>query len=206
MVKGWIKLHRQFTKWGWYKDVNTKVVFLHLLLTANYTETEYQGIKLKPGQVPVGRKSLAKELGLTERQVRTAIEHLKSTNEITTWSTSKFTVVTIEKWRDYQSDMMVSDQVSDQVEVKRATSERPANDHTIRNKEIKNNKNHSSSREEDEDLISFEEAQWRMNPRNFELNEWGRKSVEERREILKHRSALALAEVEREFKNFKREK
>ena len=32
--EGYIKLYRKMKKWGWYKDQNTKDVFLHLLLEA----------------------------------------------------------------------------------------------------------------------------------------------------------------------------
>jgi len=142
---GWIKLHRRFLEWGWYKDINTKVVFIHLLLSANHTECEFEGITIKPGQVAIGRKSLAEAVGLSERQVRTALEHLKSTNEITTWSTNKFTVVTIERWGMYQVEDARSDQVIDQQEVKRATNERPTSDHNIRMKEYKNDNNDSYS-------------------------------------------------------------
>ena len=44
---GWIKLHRKFLKWEWYSDINTKSLFLHLLLTANHKDKQWQGITVK---------------------------------------------------------------------------------------------------------------------------------------------------------------
>ena len=101
-MNGYIKIHRKITEWGWYKDPNTKAVFLHLLLTANYREREYMGYKIMPGQTVVGRLELAESLGLTVQNIRTALNHLKSTNEITIKSTNRFSIVTIVNWDLYQ--------------------------------------------------------------------------------------------------------
>lgn len=46
---------------------------------------------------------MAKELGFSRQQVRTALNKLKSTNEITCESTSRYTIVTIVNWDEYQS-------------------------------------------------------------------------------------------------------
>ena len=131
---GYIKLHRKLLNWGWYKDQNTMMVFLHLLLIANFAETEYMGVKIYPGQAVIGRKSLAKALGMSEQNVRTALNHLKSTNEITIKSTNKFSVVTIVKWELYQ----VNDGKVTNEPTKKPTNDQPATNHTIRNKESKN--------------------------------------------------------------------
>ena len=102
--EGWIKLHRKMLNWGWYTDTNTKVVFLHLLLLANYGEREFLGHKIKPGQCVISYGKLAKELGLTVQNVRTALKNLESSQEINRQVTSKFQLVTIEKWAFYQGD------------------------------------------------------------------------------------------------------
>ena len=47
---------------------------------------------------------LANELGVSTRQVRTAMEKLESTGEITRKTTNGFTVVTVENWSLYQAD------------------------------------------------------------------------------------------------------
>ena len=35
---GWIKLHRNLLDWEWYSDIKVCRVFLHLLLTANFKD------------------------------------------------------------------------------------------------------------------------------------------------------------------------
>jgi hypothetical protein len=127
---GWVKLHRKLKNWGWRSDPNTFLVFINLLLEANFTENNWRGEKLAPGQLIFGRKSFSKKTGISERSIRTALTHLISTNEVTIKTTSKYSVITINNWNQYQQ----YDQRSDQ----QPTSNRPATDHTIRNKEIKN--------------------------------------------------------------------
>ena len=101
-MDGWIKLHRKILEWEWYNDNNTKIVFLHLLLTANHKEKKWQGITIKRGQKLTSLQHLAEETNLSMQQVRTALDKLKLTNEITTKSTNKNTLITIEKYSNYQ--------------------------------------------------------------------------------------------------------
>ena len=83
MNKGFVVLHRKITEWEWYSDTNTLRVFLHLLLTANHKPSKFRGFEVGRGQIIIGRKALAENLNLTEREVRTAIDHLKTTGELT---------------------------------------------------------------------------------------------------------------------------
>ena len=138
---GYVKLFRKMVEWEWYGDPNTKAVFLHLLLTANYKRTKYRGVTLKPGQTVIGRKSLAEALGMSERNVRTALNHLKATNEIATKATNKFTIVTIVNWELYQ---YFDDEVTNEVTNKPSLN-RPASDHTKESKNIKNKRNRGRS-------------------------------------------------------------
>ena len=113
-VSGYIKIHRKLIDWGWYSDPVTKVVFLHLLLTANYKESEFRGQKIAPGQTVIGTKALAEKLGLTVQNVRTALSHLETSGEIMRESTNKFSLVTIANWGKYQltDDKLTNDQQS----------------------------------------------------------------------------------------------
>jgi hypothetical protein len=89
-------------KWGWYTDGNTARVFLHLLLSANYEPSEYLGHTVGWGQVVFGRKALAEHLKLSEQEIRTAIVHLKLTEEISVKTTNQFSIATITNYSKYQ--------------------------------------------------------------------------------------------------------
>ncbi|MCK3686163.1 hypothetical protein [Maribellus sp. YY47] len=90
--------------WEWYTEPNTFRVFTHLLLQANFEPQKWKGIDLLPGQLIIGRKQLADELKLSERQIRTSLNRLKSTNELTIKTTNRFSIVTICKWSQYQGE------------------------------------------------------------------------------------------------------
>ena len=102
MNTGFIALHRKFKDWEWYKDANTKAVFVHLLISATYKEKSYQGIPLHPGDILMSERDLAKETGLSRQNVRTAIEHLLLTHELTQRATQRGRVLTLVNWRKYQ--------------------------------------------------------------------------------------------------------
>ena len=101
-MDGWIKLFRQFIKWEWYKDTNVKSLFIHLLLSANHKDKNWQGIIIKKGQLITSINSLSEETGLSVQNIRTALNKLKSTSEITIKTTNKYTLITIEKYTFYQ--------------------------------------------------------------------------------------------------------
>lgn len=69
-------------------------------------------VKIKPGQFVFGRSMAVSETGLTERQVRTAVKHLKTLGNIAVKATNKYSIITIKNWEEYQE---------------KASSKRPAN-------------------------------------------------------------------------------
>ena len=98
----WIKLNRSILNWEWYDDINTFRVFIHLLLTANYKPKNWHGITIERGQRVISISNLAEEVGLSVKQTRTALDRLIETGEITKKATNKYTLVTVEKYTDYQ--------------------------------------------------------------------------------------------------------
>ena len=137
-MDGWIKIDRSILTWRWYTDTNTKIVFLHLLLTANYEDRDYKNITVHRGEVLTTQARLAEELGLSRQQVRSALDRLKSTNEITTSQNSKYTVISIPNYDYYQSSQPSEQPTNNQ----QITSKQPTNNQqyirnirNIRNKE-----------------------------------------------------------------------
>ena len=101
-VNGYVKLFRKFKKWGWYQDNNVKSLFIHCLLSASYTDFEWMGKKYSSGSFITSIKHLSAELGITQKQVRRALDKLCESKELGKQTTNKFTVLTVNKWHNYQ--------------------------------------------------------------------------------------------------------
>lgn len=101
-MPGWIKLHRRFLEWEWYSTEGMVRLFVALLLLANHEERQWRGLTIRRGQILTSRERLARVTGLSEQTVRTCLSRLKSTSEITSKSTNKFTLITISNYDRYQ--------------------------------------------------------------------------------------------------------
>lgn len=100
---GKVIFDRKITSWKWYHDNNTFKVFFHLIVTANYMDAKFENITVKRGQRVSSIAKLSAETGLSEKQVRTAVKHLKETKEVASFSTPKYTVFTIVNYDKYQT-------------------------------------------------------------------------------------------------------
>ena len=138
MDEGYIKLFRSMKSWQWYHDSNTKVVFLHLLLSANWEDSYYGEYFIPKGSLVTGYPKLSSQLGISIRNVRTAIKHLKKTGEVTVKVTNKFSIITIENWDKFQVYERSSDSQSDNQSGSQVTVNRQSSDNIKEYKEIKN--------------------------------------------------------------------
>lgn len=146
----YIKFYRNILDWEWYHDINVCRLFVHLLLKANHTNQRWKGIDIKRGQHLTSRDKLASETTLSVQQVRTALNKLKSTNEITIESTKTYTLVTIVKYADYQDGENDSNQDTNQERNRIATNDQPTSNQQIttnkNDKKEKNDKNVKNER------------------------------------------------------------
>ena len=141
LESGFIKLHRKLTKWRWYHDPNTFRVFIHLLLTANYEKGSFENRIVDRGQRITSVSKLSQELKISIRSVRTALNHLKTTNEVTIETTTKYTIITVNNYNEYQ-------QVANELTNDRQTSDkRLTNDRQQRKKDKESNKKKNARRE-----------------------------------------------------------
>lgn len=97
-----IKLDRNIIHWGWYKDGNTFRVFVHLLLTANIKPGKFMKDTIPRGSLATSIGHIAKSVGITYSQARTALAHLKDTNEIAITKRPKYLVISITNYNKYQ--------------------------------------------------------------------------------------------------------
>lgn len=100
---GYVKLHRKILNWERYPNATTRILFIHLIILANWEDTRQNGVLIKRGQLLTTVKELATINQQTIQQTRTALEHLKATNEITIKTTPRFSIITINKYDEYQS-------------------------------------------------------------------------------------------------------
>ena len=100
---GFIVLHRSILNWEWYNDKNTTLLFIHLILTANYVPKEWHGRKIDVGQKVTSLSKLSQEINLSIKEIRTSLKHLQQTGEVACESTNQYTVITVKNYEKYQS-------------------------------------------------------------------------------------------------------
>lgn len=89
------------TDWEWYENKNVFRLFYHCLLHTNLEDKRYCGKEIKAGQFVSSITRISAETGLTESQVRTALKKLKETWYISTKSTNKYTIYTVNEYQKY---------------------------------------------------------------------------------------------------------
>ena len=150
-MSDYIKLHRKFLEWEWYRNEHTKNLFIHCLLKANWKESKFEGNVIQRGSFVSSIDILANETGLTSDEVRTAIKHLICTGEITKQSTNKYTVFSVVNYDLYQP-------VS-QAEPKQAPSYSQSIPNNRRNKEYKEINNICAPESHDSNFDKEEQLQ-----------------------------------------------
>jgi DNA-binding transcriptional regulator PaaX len=128
---GWICIFRKLPEWEWYKTPNMVQLFVHLLISANHKDGAWQGIKVQKGQLITGRKALSEATGLSEMSIRTCLARLEQTGEIRKQTTSKFSIITICNYSEYQDKKEDTNQ--------QITNEQPASNQQLTTNNKKNN-------------------------------------------------------------------
>lgn len=145
-LQGYIKLFRQIIEWEWYQDNNTKSLFIHLLLKANFIDKNWKGIDIKRGQVLTGLKSLSKQTGLSVQSLRTSIKRLKSTHEVTVQATNKYSIITICNYNDYNE---LNETANNLANNQSTNNQQATNKQLTTTKNIKNDKNDKNLKNKD---------------------------------------------------------
>jgi len=145
MAIGWVKSHRQITEWEWYKDIKTCHLFQHLVLTANHEDTTWRGHEIKRGQKITSFNHLSFETGLSVQEVRTALDKLVATHEVTHEPTSQYSLVTVQNYTIYQGNGDNNNTPVNKQSTRQSTNNQHASQHAsqqqTRSKEEKNEKN-----------------------------------------------------------------
>lgn len=138
-------------KWEWYDDANTMRMFIHLLLKATHTAARYRGYDLQPGDVVYGHEAFSNQLNTSIQSNRTSLNKLKSTGEVTIKTTNKFSIVSITKWSEYQTDQQADQQATNRP----LTGEQQATNSIQECKKVKKVKKDTHQKEFDEFWLSY---------------------------------------------------
>ncbi len=136
---GWVKLYRSILQWEWWDDPKATRLFIYCLIKANPKDRKWRGRTIERGTFITSYSSIKNDTRLTVQEIRTAINHLKSTGEITTETTNELTKITITNYDKYQDTPQAEQQTNQQAEQqagnKQATNEQQASNN---NEEYKN--------------------------------------------------------------------
>ena len=108
MKRGYVKLWRKALDNNLIKNHKAWCVFSYFLLTAEYSEHTVLmngcAVNLKPGQIVTGRKVLSAALGLSEKEIRTAIGILEKLKIVAIQRANKYSIVSLVNWDSYQNE------------------------------------------------------------------------------------------------------
>lgn len=111
-MEGWIKLHRKLLSSKIFSNEKILKIWIWCLLKASSQEYEtlvgMTNIKLERGQFVFGRKKAAEELKMNENTIYKYMKVLEKEQNINIKSNNKYSIVTIEKWGQYQFNEEIS--------------------------------------------------------------------------------------------------
>lgn len=164
MAEPYIKLYKKMLDWEWYDNPNTCRVFIHCLLKANWKPCKWHGQEIDAGQFITSLATIADETSLTVDQVRTALNHLICTGEITSKSQSKFRIITVNNWDAYQAD--TKQKTKESPSKSQADPKQVPTDKEI--KEVEEDKNTNTCITKNNKYAQFFETFWKAYPRHVD--------------------------------------
>lgn len=107
-MEGWISIHRKIKdNWIWNdKPFSKGQAWIDILLRVNHASSKVnignQMIELKPGQTIWSILDMSNEWGWSKTKVSNFLKLLENENNISQKRTTKYTLITVEKWEMYQ--------------------------------------------------------------------------------------------------------
>lgn len=150
----YIKLFRKLLKSPIFENEKALKIWIWCLLKASHNERKQlvgqQIIDIKKGEFVFGRNRASEELKMTESTIYKYIKLLEKLQMISIKSNNKFSVISIEKWEDYQVEELKNN-------IKITTEEQQSN--TNKNvKNIKNVKNNNIPASEEKSSSAYAKA------------------------------------------------
>lgn len=111
-ILDWIKIYRKTMKWEWTDDPFMFALWIRLLLEANYADERWHGKTIKRGQLVTSLGGLSIRSGIPIQSLRTCLQKLVESEQITKESTNKYTIITICNYDRYQTNSTSSQQTT----------------------------------------------------------------------------------------------
>ena len=141
MERGYVKLWRKTLDSGLLQNATAWQVFGYLLLNATHKRTrllkDTTPVTLEPGQVLSGRKKIAQECKLSEKNVRTALKLLVNLQIVAIKPTNKYSIITFINWDTYQQEGPAGWPTERPASGQQVASTRPASGHIQEHKNIR---------------------------------------------------------------------
>jgi hypothetical protein len=102
-MSGYFLLHKKILNWEWFSDPKSVALWIYILANTNYAESVYRGHTIRRGQAAIGRKRASMVTGLSQQEIRTRLKRFETNKQITTKSTTNFSIVTVLNYDQYQS-------------------------------------------------------------------------------------------------------
>jgi len=147
MHRGYIKVWRKIADADWLKNHKLCAFWLWCLIKASHKEYDLivgsQQVHLLPGEFVFGLKSASKELKMSIQSIRTLLNFLKTSSNLTLKTTNKFSIISIVNWNTYQ---IQENEINTQIN-KQLTNKQQTTNNKQECKELKNVKNNTYTSE-----------------------------------------------------------
>lgn len=161
----WIKSYRKIVDWEWFKKPEMVQIFTYLLHSANYEDRNWNGIVIKCGQLVTSYEGIKSKTDNSIQTIRTCINRLKSTGEITCETTNKYTIITICNYEEYQQNEKTSNKRSNKQDNKETTSQQQTTNKQLTTtkeykeyKNIKNDKKDKKDKKEEKNNVDLKKT------------------------------------------------
>ena len=111
LTRDYVRNWRGIDQWQWYTAPHHAHVWQHMIRRANHRDAFWRGIPIKRGQFITSQRILAGECGVSHKVIRTVLQHLSLSGEITQKRAQveahdgarAGTIITICQYETYQS-------------------------------------------------------------------------------------------------------
>lgn len=133
MHRGYVKLWRKSLDSTVWQNPNAWRLLCYCLMKATHKPTEqlvgYQQVHLEPGDLIFGRNKASKDTKLPVKTIRSSIKFLKMSRIVAIKRASKYSIISIVNWAEYQQDYDIEGHQSGHQSGHQRASKGPAKGH-----------------------------------------------------------------------------